>query len=173
MKDQMWTGGQIEVEMWGCFTTHHRMLTETDVLGELTLPVFSSGGVFEATDGRELVVEKTSWWRGWHELRENDIVVGSARPLGFWGRRMSVGFRGLMYELVPAGFWSDGWDLLDGSGGVVVEVRRWGFFRRKVSLAIRGIVHPDLLIFVYYLAHIRWQEQTAAVAASTGAVAGS
>ncbi len=173
MKDQMWTGDEIEVEMWGCFTTHHRLSTETHVLGELILPVFSSGGVFAAADSRELVVEKTSWWRGWHELRENGIVVGSARPLGFWGQRMSVGFRGLMYELAPVGFWSDGWDLLDGSGEVVLEIRRWGFFRRKVSLTIHRSVHFDLLIFVYYLANARWQEQTAAVAAASGAAAGS
>jgi hypothetical protein len=169
----MWSGGEVEVEMWGCFTTHHRMSTETGVLGDLTLPAFSSGGVFAGADGRRLVVEKTSWWRGWHELRENDVVVGSARALGFWGRRMSVGFRGLMYELVPTGFWSDGWNLLDESGGVLVEVRRWGFFRRKVSLTIHGPVHFDLLVFVYYLAHIRWQEQTAAAAAASGAAAGS
>jgi hypothetical protein len=168
MSDHMWTTGEIEVEMWGCFTTHHRMQTETGVLGELTLPAFKSGGIFESTDGRELVVEKTSWWRGWHELRENEIVVGSARPLGFWGRTMSVGFRGLMYELVPAGFWSDGWNLLDGSGAVVVEIRRWGFFRRKVGLTIRGPVHPDLLVFVYYLVNVRWQEQSAAAAAAAG-----
>lgn len=168
MRDHMWTTGEIEVEMWGCFTTHHRMQTETEVLGELTLPAFRSGGVFEAADGRELVVEKTSWWRGWHELRENEIVVGSARPLGFWGRTMSVGFRGLMYELVPVGFWSDGWNLLDESGAVVVEVRRWGFFRRKVGLTIRGPVHPDLLVFVYYLVNVRWQEQSAAAAAAAG-----
>ena len=82
---------------------------------------------------------------------------------------MSVGFRGLMYEFVPAGFWSDGWDLLDEAGTMLVEVRRWGFFRRKVGLTVRGPVHPDLLVFVYYLAHIRWQEQTAAVAASSAA----
>ena len=172
MRDRMWTTGEIRVEMWGCFTTHHRLQTETEVLGELTLPAFGSGGVFGAADGRELVVEKTSWWRGWHELRENEIVVGSARPLGFWGRTMSVGFRGLMYELVPTGFWSDGWHLLDESGAVVVEVQRWGFFRRKVGLTIYGPVHFDLLVFVYYLAHLRWQEQSAA-AAGASAAAGS
>jgi hypothetical protein len=74
-----------------------------------------------------------------------------------------------MYELVPGDFWSNGWDLLDGSGEVVVEVRRWGFFRQKISLTIRGPVHFDLLIFVYYLAHIRWSEQAAAVVASCAA----
>jgi hypothetical protein len=173
MSDQMWTAGEIEVEMWGCFTTHHRMLTEMGVLGELTLPVFSSGGVFEAADGRNLEVEKTSWWRGWHELRENGVVIGSACPQGFWGRTMSVGFRGLMYELVPAGFWSDGWNLLDKAGMVVVEVRRWGFFRRKVCLTVHGPVHFDLLVFVYYLVNARWQEQSAAAAAGASAAAGS
>lgn len=168
MEGQMWTAGVIEVDIWGFFTTHHRMLTETEVLGELTLSAFSSGGVFQAADGRELVVEKTSWWRGWHELRENEIVVGSARPLGFWERTMSVGFRGKMYELVPAGFWSSSWNLLDESGAVVVEVRRWGFFRQKVGLTIQGPVHSDLLVFVYYLANVRWQEQAAAAAAAAG-----
>ena len=168
MKNQMWTSGEIEVEMWGCFTTHHLLQRDTSVLGEMTLSAFSSGGVFEASDGRTLVVEKTSWWRGWHELRENGIVVGSARSIGFWGRTMSVGLRGLMYELVPAGFWSDGWDLLDEAGTVLVEVRRWGFFRRKVVLTVRGPVHPDLLVFVYYLVNVRWQEQTAAAAAAAG-----
>jgi hypothetical protein len=168
MEGQMWTAGVIEVDIWGFFTTHHRMLTETEVLGELTLSAFSSGGVFQAADGRELVVEKTSWWRGWHELRENGVVVGSARPLGFWERTMSVGFRGKMYELVPAGFWSSSWNLLDESGAVVVKVRRWGFFRQKVGLTIQGPVHSDLLVFVYYLANVRWQEQAAAAAAAAG-----
>ncbi|MBN1976793.1 MAG: hypothetical protein JW918_05280 [Anaerolineae bacterium] len=168
MKDQMWTSGEIEVEMWGCFTTHHLLRTEMGTLGEMTLPALSSGGVFEAADGRNLVLEKTSWWRGWHELRENGIVVGAARPVGFWGRTMSVGFRGVMYELVPAGFWSDGWRLLDGADTVLVEVGRWGFFRRKVALTVRGPVHPDLLVFVYYLVNVRWQEQTAAAAAAAG-----
>ena len=79
---------------------------------------------------------------------------------------MSVGFRGLMYELVPAGFWSDGWNLLDGAGTVLVEVRRFGFFRRKVVLTVWGPVHPDLLVFVYYLVNVRWQEQAAAASAA-------
>ena len=158
--------GEIEVEMWGCFTTHHRMrLLGEGFLGEMTLPAFGKGGVFQFHDGRELVVERTSWWRGWHELRENGIVVGSARPLGFWGQRMSVGFRGKLYELEPAGFWSDSWRLIEDSGTVVVDVRRWGFFRRRVGLITHGAVPPDLLVFVYYLVNARWQEQSAAAAA--------
>jgi hypothetical protein len=161
----MWVSGELEVEMWGCFTTHHHMRAGTRFLGELVLPALGKAGKFRFYDGRELVVEKASWWRGWHELQENGIVIGSARPLGFWGQRMSVGFRGKMYELESAGFWSDSWQLIDESDTVVMEVRRRGFFRRKVRLAAHEAVSPDLLVFVYYLVNVRWQEQSAAAAA--------
>ena len=161
--------GEMEVDTWGCFTTHHQMKTRTQILGELTLPAFDRGGTFLFADGRELVVGKTSWWKGWHELRENGIVVGSARPLGFWAQRIGVGFRGRMYELVSAGFWSDGWDLLDESGMKILEIRRRGFFRRMVDLLAHEEILPDLLVFAYYLAHVRWQEQTAVVATTAAA----
>ena len=161
--------GGIEIETWGFFTTHHQMKASTRILGELTLPGFERGGVFRFADGRELVVEKTSWWKGWHELRENGIVVGSARPLGFWGQRIGVGFRGRLYELASAGFWSDGWDLLDESGATVVEIGRRGVFRREADLMVQEEILPDLLVFAYYLAHVRWQEQAAVVATTAAA----
>jgi len=173
MKDQMWTFGEIEVEMWGCFTTHHLLQTETGILGEMTLPAFSSGGVFEATDGRNLVVEKTSWWRGWHELRENGVVVGTARPRGFWRRSMDVGFRGRTYELLPADFWSRAWVLVDEMGQDVLAVEPRGIFRRGAYVSILGTVHPDLVVFAYYLVNVRWQEQSAAAATSASAATGS
>jgi hypothetical protein len=136
------------------------------LLGELTLPAFARGGIFVFAGGRELVVEKTSWWKGWHELRESGTVVGSARPLGFWGQRISVGYRGKMYELVKAGFWGDRWHLVDESGTILVEIWRQGFFRQEVSMTVHLEVQPDLLVFAYYLAHVRWQEQAAAAGAA-------
>jgi hypothetical protein len=160
--------GEIEVDTWGWFTTHHQMNLRGGVLGELTLPALGGGGVFRFADGRELEMEKTSWWKGWHELREAGIVIGSARPLGFWGQRMSVGYRGKMYELATAGFWADRWHLLDESGVALVEIWREGFFRQKVAVVAHLEVQPDLLVFAYYLAHVRWQEQTAAAAAAAG-----
>jgi len=116
-------------------------------------------------------VERTSWWRGWHELRENGVVLGTARPLGFWRRAMSVGFRGQMYELVPTSFWCRGWYLVDEAGTILMEVQPRGIFRRGAYVMIREPVDADLLVFTYYLVHARWQEQS--TAASGAAAAGS
>ena len=166
MEREFWTAGELEVDVLGFFTTHHRIQTETGVLGECTFPAFSKGGIFRSADGRELVMGRTSWWRGWHELRENGIVVGTARPRGFWRRAMNVGFRGRVYGLEPAGFWSRGWYLTDEAGTILLEIRSRGFFRRGAYLTIRGQVHTDLLIFAYYLVNARWQEQSAAAGAA-------
>ena len=163
-----WRTDEIEVAVSGLFTTHHSLQTATEVLGELTLPAFSKGGIFRAAGGRELVLERTSWWRGWHELREDGIVLGTARPQGFWRRTMSVGFRGAMYELSPSGFWSRGWRLVDDAGTPLLEIQPRGLFRRGACLEVLGPVHADLLVFAYYLVRTRWQEQSAAGAAAAG-----
>jgi len=156
----------VEVEVWGFFTTHHRMQTEAGTLGEFIFPAFSAGGVFYAADGRELVVERTSWWRGWHELRENEVVLGAARPQSFWRHTMSVGFRGAMYELAPVSFWSRGWHLIDEAGTVLLEVQPRGIFRRGAYLSVLAPANADLLIFAYYLVNVRWQEHAAATGAA-------
>jgi hypothetical protein len=166
---EAWATDEIEVEVWGLFTTHHRMQTAAGVLGEFTFPAFSMAGAFRSADGRELVVQRTSWWRGWHELREGEIVLGTARPRSFWRRTMSVGLRGLMYELAPAGFWSRGWHLIDGAGTMLLEIQPRGFFRRGAYLTIRGPVDADLLVFAYYLVNVRWQEQAATAGGAAAA----
>jgi hypothetical protein len=168
MEEGMWTHGDVEVDVAGLFTTHHYLVAAARDVGTLTLPALSSTGTFRAAAGRELVLERTSWWRGWHELRENGIVVGTARPQGFWRQAMSVGFRGRMYELVLAGCFSRGWRLLDDSGAIVIEIWPRGVFRRGAILNVLGPVHEDLPVFVYYLVNARWQEQTAATAAAAG-----
>ena len=163
-----WVADEIEVVVSGFFTTHHLLQTAAGILGELTLPAFNRTGVFRSADGRELVVERTSWWRGWHELRENAVVLGTACPRGFWRRTIEVGFRGAMYELVPASFWSRGWRLLDEMGTTLVEVQPRGVFRRGAYLMIMEPVSVDLLVFTYYLVNVRWQEQAAAAGAAAG-----
>ncbi|MEE8392411.1 MAG: hypothetical protein V3S14_16655 [Anaerolineae bacterium] len=67
---------EIEITVSGFFTTHYVLQMATGTLGELTLPAFSTSGVFRSAEGRELLVQRTSWWRGWHELRENGVVLG-------------------------------------------------------------------------------------------------
>ncbi len=168
MTQGSWMTDEVEVQVSGLFTTHHCFQTTAGVLGELTLPAFGKGGVFRAADGREVVMERTSWWRGWHELREDDVVLGTARSQGFWRRTMSVGFRGAMYELAPAGFWSRGWRLTDEAGTALLEVRPRSAFRRGAYLTIMEPLNVDLLAFVYYLVNARWQEQSAAAGAAAG-----
>jgi len=168
MEQGVWTTGEIEVHVSGFFTTHHYMQTAAMVLGEFTLPAFSTSGVFHFADERKLVVERTSWWRGWHELREDGVVLGTAYPRGFWRRTMSVGFRGLVYGLAPASFWSRGWHLVDGAGTALLEVQPRGILCRGAYLTIMGPVHTGLLVFTYYLVNARWQEQ-AAVPSATAA----
>ena len=169
----MWTHGEIEVGVTGFFTTHHLLEMAGGLVGELTLPVLGYSGIFRAAGGRELVVERTHWWRGWHELRENGVVVGTARPRGFWRRSMDVGFRGRTYELLPADFWSRAWVLVDEMGQDVLAVEPRGIFRRGAYVSILGTVHPDLVVFAYYLVNVRWQEQSAAAATSASAATGS
>ncbi|MFQ6102155.1 MAG: hypothetical protein ACE5OS_13100 [Anaerolineae bacterium] len=168
MTQEMCMADEVEVVVSGFFTTHHFLQTTTGVLGELVVPALSTSGIFRATDGRELRVERTSWWRGWYELREDGVVLGTARPQGFWRRTMNVGFRGAMYELVPAGFWSRGWHLVDEAGTALLEIQPRGILRRGAYLTIMGPVNADLLVFAYYLVNVRWQEQAAAASAAAG-----
>lgn len=171
MERALWGGEEIVVDVTGFFTTHHDLRAEMGSLGTLTLPAFSRGGVFRAAGGWELLVERTSWWRSWHELREDGVVVGTARPLNFWRQTMSIGFRGQMAELVPANFWARSWQLVGESGRVRVIVEPRGVFRRGAYVRPEEPLPLDLLVFVYYLVHVRWQEQAAA--ASSAAAAGS
>jgi hypothetical protein len=171
MRQAMWTGDEIEADVRGAFTTHHRLHAASGELGTLTLPAFSYRGIFRFVDGKEIVVERTSWWRGWHEMRVDGIVVGTARPVGFWRQKMSIGFRGQVYELVSVNWWGRGWRLLeDGDDDrAVIEVQPRGVLRRGAYLQSFVPVPTDLLVFVYYLVNARWQEQASAAAASSAA----
>lgn len=168
MNQESWVADEIEVTVSGFFTTHHVLQTSAGNLGKLTLPALSKSGVFRFAGGRELVVARTSWWRGWHELRENGIVLGTACPQGFWRRTMEIGFRGAMYELVPASFWARRWLLLDETGATLIEVQPRGAFRRGAYLTIVEPVSIDLFVFAYYLVNARWQEQSAAAGTAAG-----
>jgi hypothetical protein len=164
----MWAMDEAEVIVSGFFTTHHYVQTVTETLGELTLPAFSKQGVFYAAGGRELLVQRTNWWRGWHEMREGGVVLGTAHSQGFWRRTTDIGFRGATYELRPADFWSRRWRLHDETDATMMEIRPQGAFRRGAYLTVMKPVNVDLLIFTYYLVNVRWQEQSAAAGAAAG-----
>jgi hypothetical protein len=168
---EIWPTDEIEVSVSGAFTTHHRVHMATGALGEFTFPTFRTSGVFRATDGRELTVRRTSLWRGQRELREGDAVLCRAWPRGFFGREIVVQFKGQEYALRPAGFWTRSWRLTDGVYRALLEIRPRGVFRRGAYLTVMVLVDADLLVFAYYLVHMRWQEEAAA--ASAAAAGGS
>ena len=164
--------GQFEVWVEGFFNTTHHIDSPLGNWGDLTLPGFANQATFETQDGRTLNLVQTRWWASTYELREGHMVVGTASPRGFLKNEMDVGFRGLMYRLVPEGIFSTAWRLLDAEGNTVILVDRRGIFKAGAYVTAQVPVPLDLVVFTYYLVNRRWQQQSAA-AASTAAAAGS
>jgi hypothetical protein len=167
--NRIFHGDEVEVTISGVFTTHHRMQVLRGALGELTLPALRRDGVFCAADGRELAVRRPHWWRDWHELWEGETVLGTARPQGFFGRRIAVQFRNREYTLQPAGFWTRAWHLADRAGTTLLEIRPRGVFRRGAYVKVIFAVDTALLVLAYYLVHTRWQRESTAAASAASA----
>jgi hypothetical protein len=158
---------EIEVEVSGFFTTHHYFETESGTLGELTFPAFSSYGVFQAADGRELLMQKTHWLGSAHEFIEGEVVRGTADRQGLFKREIDVQFDGQEYVLEPTGVLSRGWYLVGAAGTVLLEIQPRGLLQQGAYLSILGALDFDLVVFAYYLIHMRWQEDAAAAAAAS------
>ncbi|MGD2177198.1 MAG: hypothetical protein PVG71_05185 [Anaerolineae bacterium] len=177
MRRETWLADTVEVTVSGVFRTRHLVQTATGILGELTMPALRRKAVFRTAGGRELIIERTSWWRGTYELREDGAVLGTARPLGIFRRENVVRFGDHDYRLRAAGFWGRIWHLVDdgpaAEGEIVVAFRPRGVFRRGAILQILSPVDLHLLVFAYYVVNARWQEQSAAAGAGAGAAAAS
>jgi hypothetical protein len=158
--------GLIQVDVTGFFTTHHYFETEAGPWGELTFPAFSDHGTFRAADGRELMMRKIHWLGSGHELLEGDIARGTADRRGLFHRGMVIQFDGLEYLLEPAGLLNQGWYLVDALGNRLLELQPRGIFGQSTCLLLATRVNADLVAFVYYLVHVRRQEDTAVVAAA-------
>ena len=158
---------EVEILVSGLWNTSHHLQTAGESLGLLVLPAFRRGGVFHSVDGRELVAERTRWWRRWHELREGAVVLGSAAPRAIWGWSLEVMFGSQAYVLEPAGILTRAWRLLDERGDPLLEISPRGIFRRGAVVTILAEVPVDLVAFTYYLVFTRWQEQAAATAAAS------
>ena len=168
------TGGtlladEIRVTVSGLFTTHHRLRARTIALGVLTIPVLKAEAVFYAADGRELILDRTSWWRRTYELRANDVLLGTARPLGILRRENDLRFDGRTYRLSAIGVWGRIWRLVGPSGNIVAEIRPRGVFSRGAILCIFESVDLDLLVFAYHLVNACWHDQAAAAGAAAAA----
>jgi hypothetical protein len=169
MSDEFWKVSEIEVTVSGFFTTHHHFQTESGEWGEMTFPAFAQRAVFRTADDRELEMGKTHWLGSAHELVEGDTVRAAADRPGLLHREMVIRFDGREYELVPEGLFKQGWFLVDQEGNTLLEIQPRGVFREGAFVTITGWVDADLVVFAYYLVHMRKQEDAAAAAAASGA----
>jgi hypothetical protein len=158
---------RIQVDVSGIFTTHHRFLTGAGELGEFTITTLSKKDVFRATGGDELWAVRTSWWRGEYELRRGGAALALAQTRGFFRSEIALQFGARRYTLERLGFFNRGWRLVDEGRMALLEVYPQGVFKRGAFLEILGEIDAALLVFSYYLVYVRWQEETAAVAAAS------
>jgi hypothetical protein len=161
--------GEVEVTVYGFFTTHHEMRTSSEALGELILYPFYGGGAFHAADGHHVEIERTSFWRGSYEARRGGTVLGSSCPRGIFRRDIDIAFDGQAYLLRPRGFWGRSWVFEDAAGNGLVEVAPRGILRRGAWLTVLRELHIDLLAYVYFAVYIRWQQESSSAAAASSA----
>jgi hypothetical protein len=167
MSKDYWMFDEIEVTVSGCFTTHHHLSGQSGAYGEITFPAFATGAEFESASGRNLSMQKTRWWGSQHELADSRGVLGRADRAGILNRDINVWFDGQEYVLQPEGLFKQGWFLVDSQGAQLLEIQPRGVFRQGAYLSIKGVVDSALVVFAYYLIHMRQQEDAAAVAATS------
>jgi hypothetical protein len=158
---------EIEVAVSGFFTTHHHFRTEWGGLGKCTFPAFSQHAMYRTADGRELLMQKSHWLGSAHELVDGGSVRARADRPGLFRRDILIQFDGQEYTLEPEGLFSRGWLLFDAGGTKLLELRPRGAFKQGAYLTISGSINSDLVAFVYYLVHMRQQEDAAATTAAT------
>jgi hypothetical protein len=156
---------RIQVQVTGLFTTHHFLETETGCLAEITFGAFSQGGTAHTRDGRELLMQKTGWFSGAHELVDNGRMRGSAERQGAFSREMQLELDGRRFRMVPEGILRRGWFLIDGRERRLLEFQPRAF-GKDVEVIIWDTVDADLAIFAYYLYYMRSQEESAAAVAA-------
>lgn len=167
MSQEFWKVDEIEVTVSGFFTTHHTFSTAEGVWGEMTFPAFDRSAVFERADGHRLEMRRTRWWSGDYELLDGEVVRGTADRQRLLNRDLVVQFGGQEYRLLPEGAFKMGWFLTGAEGSRLVEVQPRGAFKQGAHITLGGWLDPDLVMFAYYLVHMRKQEEAAAVAATS------
>ena len=167
MTNEMSTLDEIEVDVSGFFTTHHHFQTRWGHLGRCTFPAFSQHANYRASDGHELLMQKSHWLGSAHEVVDGGTVRGRADRPGLFRRDIVIEFDGQEYRLEPEGFLSQGWLLFDVEGTKLLEIRPRGVLKQGAYLTLTGAINADLVAFVYYLVHMRQQEDAAATTAAT------
>lgn len=169
MTRDTWYFEQIEIDVTGFFTTHHRFETDSGVCASLTFPAFSDHSACRMADGRELVMRKVRWLGSAHELIDGEVTRGTADRSGLFRSEIAIRFDGQKYVLEPEGCLRQGWYLVDQAGNMLLEIQPRGILRQGAFLTVMAPVDAALVAFAYYLVYTRQQEDAAAVAATSAA----
>lgn len=168
---ERWIFDEIEVDVFGFFTTHHCLQSRSGTLGEFTFPAFSQHATYHTFDGRELLMQKTHWLGSAYELVEGEIARGRADRPGLFRRDMTVWFEDQEYSLEPGRLLSRDWYLVDARGTRLLDIQPRGVLKQGAYVTITATVDTDLVAFAYYLVYTRWQEEAAGAAAVSSTAA--
>lgn len=158
---------EVRVRRRGFLTTHHSFSIGDRTLGELTLPAFGQGNVFRAEGGRDLVMRRPRWLTTEHEMCQGGQVRARAVAAGMLSSAMKIEFEEQAYTLKPASALSEKWRLVDAQDLVLLSIEPQGCLSGEVRLYPQPGIDPDLIVFAYYLVHVR-REETAAACAAVG-----
>ncbi len=120
--------------------------------------------MFQGTDTENYQIEQPSIWKKYYQIREENEVLGAAKPPGFFSRNLLIELEGSFFELTPVKFWSNEYYLKDATGQIISSVQPRGAFKRGALVSIYQPISLALLVLTYFLVTKNWQEQRAAAA---------
>ncbi len=154
----------IEVRVVGFFKTKHTFHTLSQDLGTLLIKGGRSCGMFQGSDSFHYQIEQPSIWKKHYQIREENEVLGTAKPPGFFSRNLLIELEGSFFELTPVKFWSSKYYLIDAAGQILSVIQSKGAFKRGALVSIYQPIPLPLLVLTYFLVTKNWQEQNAAAA---------
>ncbi len=152
----------IEVTVSGGFKTEHVFNAADGILGVLKMSAGKHKGSFLGAEGGELSFSRINFWKSQYLLEERGVEIGTAKPPGALKRAFNLEYNGEQQALIPGKAITRTWRLLDRKGELVCELKPRGSFKRGALIRVVSPVDLKLLVFVYCLVSIRWQEQSSA-----------
>jgi len=164
METGSYSADLIEVRVAGIFKTRHTFFTSSQELGTLLIKGGRSCGMFQGADSEKYQIEQPSIWKKYYQIREENEVLGTAKPPGFFSRNFMIDMEDSLFELPPVKFWSNQYYLKDAAGQIMSDIQSRGTFKRGALVSIYQPISLPLLVLTYFLVTKNWQEQNAAAA---------
>ena len=164
METGSYSADLIEVRVAGFFKTKHTFHTLSQDLGTLLIKGGKSCGMFHGADNENYQIEQPSIWKKYYQIREENKVLGAAKPPGFFSRNFLINLEGTLFALTPEKFWSNKYYLIDVAGQIVASVLSRGVFKRGALVSVYQPIPLILLVLAYFLVTKSWHEQNTAAA---------